>query len=357
MVNKVSETRRFYTLDALRGVAAIGVVFGHTPWTTIKLPHFYLAVDLFFMLSGFVIAYAYEQKLQSGMSPSRFMLARYVRLYPLYLVGTAIGIASALGSLYLDQSDFTAVGLAIATIAAILMLPSPTWGSTSEIAPLNQPAWSLYFEIAINIVFALICPRLKTHTLMVIVAISAAVLIWATFQVPSLHAGFTWSTIWVGAVRVTFSFTAGVLLFRLRPAALIKTNFAYLAPLFLLVVLGAHVSSVQIIELGAILILFPAIIVFGSMIEPHHCSMANILGIISYPLYVIHEPVISLISKAFKFYDVVLNANAFNGILIVAVLSGVSLILHYGYDMPVRRTLGRLLESSSLTRSRATAGR
>jgi peptidoglycan/LPS O-acetylase OafA/YrhL len=83
---------QFATLDGLRGVAAIAVTSLHFRFELGKflLPHSYLAVDFFFVLSGFVLAYAYEDRLSEGMKPIQFLRLRVIRLYPLYLIGTLI---------------------------------------------------------------------------------------------------------------------------------------------------------------------------------------------------------------------------------------------------------------------------
>jgi peptidoglycan/LPS O-acetylase OafA/YrhL len=104
-------TRRhsFVILDALRGVAAAAVVTvhaplffhsvatpgsvpdasGHAPMTG-PLFEAYLAVDFFFLLSGFVLAHAYGEKLNDGMTSCQFMRCRLIRLYPLYLLALVI---------------------------------------------------------------------------------------------------------------------------------------------------------------------------------------------------------------------------------------------------------------------------
>ena len=80
---------RFLTLDALRGVGAIAVMAGHAGIVlgAYMPPFMYLAVDMFFVLSGFVLAHAYDRKFAEGLSVGAFLKARIARLYPIYLSG------------------------------------------------------------------------------------------------------------------------------------------------------------------------------------------------------------------------------------------------------------------------------
>ena len=86
---------RFGALDGLRGVAAVIVVLHHLgnerlgPFN----PTFgYIAVDLFFALSGFVIALNYDHRFAGGMTVKEFMLKRVLRLYPLYAAGLLLSL-------------------------------------------------------------------------------------------------------------------------------------------------------------------------------------------------------------------------------------------------------------------------
>src|ERR1700712_1409072 len=87
--------RRYHTLDALRGLAAIAVVGFHISQVKLEpvlVPYGYLAVDFFFVLSGAVVAHAYEKQLRAGLSWQAFFVKRVIRLYPLALLGTALGL-------------------------------------------------------------------------------------------------------------------------------------------------------------------------------------------------------------------------------------------------------------------------
>ena len=86
---------RFTGLDGLRGLAALAVFGAHVPDPLLRdaLPGCDLAVDLFFALSGFVLAHAYFERLRKGMGVGTFFKRRVIRLYPLYALGTIISLS------------------------------------------------------------------------------------------------------------------------------------------------------------------------------------------------------------------------------------------------------------------------
>lgn len=102
---RATARRTFHTLDGLRGVAAGTVLIYHFPslWSPASAPSAYLAVDLFFLMSGFVIEHAYGQRLATGLGVRRFLLLRLIRLYPLYLVGTGITALAIAGAMLAHQ--------------------------------------------------------------------------------------------------------------------------------------------------------------------------------------------------------------------------------------------------------------
>ena len=168
----MSERQHFATLDGLRGIAAIVVVTRHVlhPFDITLSPHSALAVDFFFCLSGFVIGYAYENRLLLGaMSFGQFVVARIIRLYPLILGGLLLGAvvyvvrATALH----HQSPFTPNFL-IALISEALLVPIPPilGDDWPEITPFDTPAWSLFFEVFANFAYALFVTRLTKPPVM-----------------------------------------------------------------------------------------------------------------------------------------------------------------------------------------------
>jgi len=152
-VELVAKQHKFAALDALRGVAAACVMLWHIQWTfggPQDFGHAQLAVDLFFILSGFVISHSYAARLKSGaMTFGDYVIRRIVRLYPLIALGTAIGLAHALA--YGPQSKLHALILLPLGLAAI---PVPS----ASLMPLDPPSWSLFFEMFGSVAFGLLIP-------------------------------------------------------------------------------------------------------------------------------------------------------------------------------------------------------
>ncbi len=143
------DRRTFHTLDALRGIAALAVVCFHRREG--RFPSAYLAVDLFYVMSGFVLAYAYDSRFAAGLSWRRFMAQRLIRLWPLYALGVIITLVSAV--LAGDQKAWAQAPL------QFLFLPAQPGPDHAPLYPLNLPAWSLMFELAINFVWAVFGAR------------------------------------------------------------------------------------------------------------------------------------------------------------------------------------------------------
>src|SRR6201990_2250587 len=176
----------FEVLDGLRGSAAFLIVVFHLfnysfrfhgPWALVK--HAYLAVDFFFALSGFVVAYAYDDR-WTRMTTLQFFRIRLIRLHPLVLLGATIGLLGYLLDPFGKSINHTSVPmLVLAYVLSLLLLPSPPVGGRhNESQALNGPAWSLMQEYLGNIAYALVLRRLRALTLGVIFAVSGLVLVW-----------------------------------------------------------------------------------------------------------------------------------------------------------------------------------
>ena len=286
---------RYAALDAMRGLAALAVVVYHLdrPYA----PSAYIAVDFFFVLSGFVIARAYGEKLANGMTVLAFMTARYVRLYPLFLIGSVYGLVQLL--LHWQASGVGRTDLAASIVSTVFMLPSPSFltrsaGDIWALYPLNGPAWSLFWELLANLVFALVLFRLKTRSLILIAAASLVMLIGSVFYHKSLDLGWEWRSVDGGFARVFFSFTLGMIIYRLRnTTALGRTvnSYAALLPIAtILTLLFLPAYSLKYALVFCILI-SPLIVLAGTMLElPAKLQKLGIfLGYLSYPIYMCHR--------------------------------------------------------------------
>ncbi|MFT4022650.1 MAG: acyltransferase [Flavihumibacter sp.] len=175
-----ADTKAHYnTLDGLRGVAALTVVCFHlfevyaTSHVDQQINHGYLAVDFFFILSGFVVGYAYDDR-RKTMTATAFIKRRFIRLHPMVVIGAVIGaiVFYFQGCEAWDVSKIPVTALLVATLLNIFMIPAPPAYEVrglGELYPLNGPAWSLFFEYIGNILYAFFIRKLSTKALAALV--------------------------------------------------------------------------------------------------------------------------------------------------------------------------------------------
>ena len=212
---------RFHLLDALRGIAAFLVVLFHMPpfLCNFGQQSAYLAVDFFFCLSGFVIAFSYEKRLLASMSLKDFFAARAIRLYPTYLLATLLGFCVFITSLHHPLTTLLKGQLLALTVCQVGMLPNLHIWPGPFLFPMDEPAWSLFYEFLANLAFAaLLRKKLASSWTMILSALlgSALLSVWA-FKGHRLDVGWSndWHHITMGIARVTLSFSTGVLMLRL----------------------------------------------------------------------------------------------------------------------------------------------
>jgi len=300
-----SGKEHFEVLDGLRGSAAILIVVFHVfnysfGWDTplSLMHHAYLAVDFFFGLSGFVVAYAYDDR-WPGMSILQFFRIRLIRLHPLVLVGATLGLLGYLLDPFgkaINQTPAPMLFLAYAT--SLLLLPSPpVGGRENETQALNGPAWSLMQEYLGNIAYALILRRLCASTLGIIFGVSGVLLIWVANNKGSLDGGWDYPEIWMAPLRLTVSFVMGLWLYRIQ-ARIRRPRIGLLILSVLLVVVfqapkfsdAGGLSINGLYDAACVLFLFPLIIIMGahSNAGAGMVKLCKFSGRLSYPLYITH---------------------------------------------------------------------
>lgn len=300
------QSHRFHLLDALRGVAAMLVVLYHSPLelqTRFHFPNSYLAVDFFFCLSGFVVAYSYEDRLRQQLRLSDFAVLRLVRLYPLFALSMALAaLRTVISPLKLhDLHSGAELGTLIFT--SFLLIPNAfVHGLGAELFPLNAPAWSLFLELIANAVFALSLRHTRAPRLLAgLYLASLLALCLAVHGDASLDFGAEWHGFGFGLARVGTSFLAGVALlhlFRFQAARPLRAGLSLgCAAVAVISLVGCLTLSTRITQhasysLFAALLLFPAIIYLSA-----HCALpaslhdlCAALGDLSYPLYILHVP-------------------------------------------------------------------
>jgi len=352
----------FYLLSAIRGVAAILVVMRHTKpiFAPINFPMSFMAVDIFFILSGVVIDASYQKKLRAGLTPLQFTWLRVIRIYPLYILGCGLTVLTIFlmpGHHIWNGTDIYPIRhLALSWLFTLFLLPTPI-PHTPEF-PFDHPAWSLFFELAINIFYALIVTRLSTRRLIGLIAICGLGLLACLafyHQSQTIDLGWKESTFIGGFFRTGVSFFLGVLIYRIyltRPLPFITRHSGITSIAIVLAVIGALVMPISggtsggIYYVLCVFILFPAIIYAALAVQPGKRSLPfwAFLGDVSYPVYTFHVPIyFVLCSVLFGIFGLPITAHApWAGISFLTVVVIAAAILDKTYDRPLQKRLRML---------------
>lgn len=369
---------RYEILDGLRGVAAMLVVAYHLFETYYHgapeqpINHGYLAVDFFFVLSGFVIGYAYDDRWDK-MTTWSFVKRRLIRLHPMVIFGTLFGglmfYFGSCGEFPLINDTPWWMVLAV-MLWCFTMIPLPNtmdirgWGETN---PLNGPAWSLQWEYIANILYALVIRRLSKAALAVCVVVFAVLTVILCldidvtgFLVERNYASYTvvggWSTtpdqLQVGLTRLLYPFFCGLLISRMGKLIKVKAGFWWcslmIVVLFCMPWMGLGTEGDDrwtngLYEAICILVCFPLIVAMGagsSVTGSRSSAINKFLGEISYPIYITHYP---LIYMQMSWVDSHKDAPIGTHIFISVSIFLLSILVAYGafklYDMPVREWL------------------
>lgn len=349
-------------LDGLRGVAAITVVWFHifeafaTSHIDQRINHGYLAVDFFFILSGFVIGYAYDDR-WGKMKIKEFLKRRVIRLHPMVVMGALIGavVFYFQGCPLWDVSEVTVLALLTATFINALLIPA-TPGTEirglGEMYPLNGPSWSLFFEYIGNILYALFIRKFSTKALSGLVFFAGCGL--AVFAIGGPYgdicAGFSLTGIefTAGFLRLLFSFSAGLLLFRIFKPANIKGAF-WICSLSIVALLSVpRIGGAEYLWMNGLYdtvcfaLLFPILVYLGASgktTDKYTTRLCKFLGEISYPLYMVHYPFIYLYYAWVKNNQLTFRESlpGAAGVVIGSIL--LAYICLKLYDIPVRKYL------------------
>jgi peptidoglycan/LPS O-acetylase OafA/YrhL len=356
----------YVVLDGLRGVASLMVVIFHlfeayaddNPLKQI-INHGYLAVDFFFLLSGFVIAYAYDDRWRR-LTQWGFYKRRLIRLQPMVIMGSLIGAALFYfqkGSAFPLVASTPVWKMLLVMLVGFTLLPLPKsmdirgW---NEMHPLDGPAWSLFFEYIANILYAIGFRKLSNRALGVFVALAAGFLLqYAVFGTRGDLIG-GWSIdakqLHIGFARLLFPFFAGILLMRIGKRIHIKGAFG-ICSLLLVVALslprfgGAQHHWINgLYEVLCVIILFPIIVAIGAgekRVDGPSIRIARFFGDLSYPLYITHYPLI-YIYTAWVVQNKVPPARGVEwGALVLIGSVSIAYTSLKLYDEPVRRWLTR----------------
>ncbi len=361
----IKPKKHYEILDGLRGVAAILVVAFHIFETFAGgnrfkqiINHGYLAVDFFFLLSGFVVAYAYDDR-WGKMTQWEFYKRRLIRLQPMVIMGMIIGAVfyyfQASDILFPQIAGMPVWKLILTMLIGFTLLPIPPsmeirgWG---EMHPLDGPAWSLFFEYIANILYALFFRKFSNKVLGIFVLIFAGMLINYTVFGPKGDVIGGWSLnleqMNIGFTRLLYPFFAGILLSRLGKLIHIKGVFWVCSLLITVILCVPRIGDENslwmngIYESVCIILLFPLIVSVGAGGEiknPFSLKICKLLGDISYPIYITHYPLIYWYTAWVVDNKVSIQDGYILGIGVLIASIAIAYLCLKLYDEPVRNWL------------------
>lgn len=363
----------FEALNGLRGVAALMVIWYHvfeafaTSPIDQRFNHGYLAVDFFFVLSGFVISYAYDDRWHR-MSVKDFFKRRIIRLHPLVVIGALFGVITFMiqGSVQWDGTKVSPSWIIISLLLSLFLIPAlPGSGAevrgNGEMFPLNGPSWSLFFEYIANIFYALFLRRLPIRALASVVIATGIGL--AYYSIAGLsgygNLGVGWSlldnNLLGGSLRIMFSFSAGMLVSRIFKPSKIKGAFWIASAAIIILLSIPYVGNENstwingIYDSVVVILIFPLLVFMGASDYSNKSKSSSkslqkiyrFLGDISYPLYIIHYPFMYLYYAWAWSHEPSLTFAQTWPIALVLFFGNIALayVVMKFYDIPIRRWL------------------
>lgn len=338
--------QHFEILDGLRGIAALTIVVFHFMEMVYEpgknfLGHGFLAVDFFFCLSGFVIAYAYDDRIEK-IGLSEFFKSRIIRLHPLVILGSVLGLLSFLFDPFASHSVYSAGKVILIFFSSLLLIPLPVMEERSfNLFGLNAPSWSLFWEYIANVFYALILYKIGRHLLLILTILAAVVLCYVSYQAGSLLGGWAGANFWDGCARISYSFLAGLLIYRSN--WIIKNNLGFtgLCILLLLAFLMPQSKWNWLTESLVVLLYFPILVALGAgaRLADGLKKLCVFSGKISYPLYMTHYAAIWVFLNYYNLHKpntTQLTLIIITGTMLLVGLAWLAMVI---YDIPVRKYL------------------
>jgi len=340
--------QHFEILDGLRGIAALAIVIFHfMEWVYTDpgknlIGHGFLAVDFFFCLSGFVIGYAYDNRI-GKMGVLEFFKSRLIRLHPLVILGAVLGILGFLFDPFSSQSELYGTGkLIMLFICTAFLIPFPVMEDRAfNLFGLNAPSWSLFWEYIANIVYAFILCKINRRYLAILAIVAAAALCFVSYHTGNLMGGWAKGNFWDGSVRISYSFLAGLLIYRFNWIVKNQLGFIGLAILLSLVFIMPFFKWNWLAESLVVLFYFPLLVSLGagSKLSLGSKTLCVFSGKISYPLYMTHYAAIWVFGHYYT------SNKPTTCELSIVIITGTILLVGFAYlvmvlyDIPIRRYL------------------
>jgi peptidoglycan/LPS O-acetylase OafA/YrhL len=286
------EAKRFAFIDALRGIASLGVVLFHAvegnhigslpEWLRYIVSFGGAGVPLFFVISGFVIAHSLQDQRMTPASLGRFMLRRSIRLDPPYWVAIAIAIAASLLSsrLFPDRAQ---QHFSLGQIAAHIAYLQNILGFNN----INPVFWTLCYEVQFYAVFAALLFAPSRFTLPVALAVS---LLWCYRLGPDLPGFFPdlWYAFLLGAVAW----------YGWMNSAMGPVFLAYFMAVLFAAIWHADKFAVECCVCAAVIFVVAKA---GMLTTSLRWRPLQFLGAISYSLYLLHNPATGAVFRVSRY--------------------------------------------------------
>lgn len=338
----------FHILNGLRGVAALAVVLFHfmewvyEDFSKNFIAHGFLAVDFFFCLSGFVIGYAYDDRI-AKIGVLEFFKSRIIRLHPLVIAGSVLGLLAFLFDPFGGNPELYSTGkIILAFLCSLLLIPLPVIADRGfNLFSFNAPSWSLFWEYIANIVYGLVLYKISRHYLLVLTIISAAAICLVSYHSGNLLGGWSGPTFWDGCARISYSFLAGLLIYRSNWIIKNKLGFFGLSILLCLAFIMPFSKWNWLSEPLVVLFYFPLLIALGAgaTLTTGLKKVCIFSGKISYPLYMTHYAVLWMFGNYYTSHQPGTMETTFIIIAALILLVGVAYLVMVLYDIPVRKYL------------------
>jgi peptidoglycan/LPS O-acetylase OafA/YrhL len=344
----------FVAMDSLRGLAAFMVVIYHYKgFFGFGVPHAYLAVDFFYMLSGFVMAHAYQKRLDTGLSSTSFMKSRLIRLYPLYLAGLLLAVVFVFLNRKFGRGTALESSLSLPALTALALLFVPVVNShpNPPIAsnfPLNPPSWSLFDELVANLFHVLVLRRRSVYFLVICILITGSLHGFLILTHGTSNFGWNQSEVFLGLPRVLFAYLIGCLLQRVhahRDCSPLRRWFPLAAVTLVAIMFIPVREGADLVSIFLITFLMPLILLSSAEYRPKGVieTISTALGSASYAAYVLHAPLGSVFAQIYKraMHHNIETQAPFGGIAFLITVAAVSLLLTRYYDIPVRAWINK----------------
>lgn len=356
---------RYVTLDLMRGLAALAVLVFHMNYMLGTETHViakgYLAVDFFFILSGFVIAANYHVSVRSRLAWRDFVSARIARLWPLFILSTLAGFVAVTMKATRDFGYFDTPNVFLSLALNAVMLPSfiQNYG-VDRLFYFNAASWSIFFEIAVNFLFLGALRHLSLAPLFSLSCMFAVLLALAGYAHGSLDGGLTAATVHLGALRVLFGFTTGMVLYLAHRRLSWNAGAPLTAAAVFALCASFLVAGGWLADCLFVIGVYPLLVLLGASGRlGGACERAGSwLGDISYSVYLLQTPAMLFVSWACKLLigRKIAEFAPWSGLAFVIALLGISYLCWRHFELPARNRLRRWLTAAPTPPRTVTEG-